>query len=208
MGVDRSRSRQRAGGRSRCAGSGAPRGSRRDRRSASARRRTASDGTAAPVRAARIDSPSSASVWRSTLDEQRDRPAARGRFPRRRVDGHQARDRHALPGFPAVERVGVVGHQECQLGVAVRRTRASPAPKTRAAARARDGAARRRTGSAALALASSSTRVVAPALGSPSRRSGRSRPSGPIRPTAKGITNGCLSAWPGVGGQLCDNVSS
>ncbi len=34
-----------------------------------------------------------------------------------------------------------------------------------------------------------------------------SLPSAPSRPSPTGITNGSLSAWPGVAGQLCSSVS-
>ena len=75
--------------------------------------------------------------------------------------------------------------------------------------RSRDG-----TGSAAspvkrqvwLSLRRWSRRVVSPARVSPSRRRGRSRPSGPISPSATGMCSGSLSAWPGVGGVCWDSV--
>jgi hypothetical protein len=53
---------------------------------------------------------------------------------------------------------------------------------------------------------SSSTRVVSPGPASPASTSGRSAPSGPIRPTATGMCSGSLSGWPAVGGVCCESV--
>ena len=55
---------------------------------------------------------------------------------------------------------------------------------------------------------SSSTRVVAPASASPTRRSGMSEPSRRSRPTAIGMCIASLSGCPGVGGTVCSKSSA
>ena len=198
--VGRAQLARAAPGRSRRARCRAPRGSHRRRRPPSGR-----PGTPRPA---------APTLRRRTPDRHRHRRSvARHRLDQSRVERRRLAApprRHHRPaagcvgvllaGIPAHERIGVVRGQEPQpLGRHARQFhRRGEAAQQRRHRRARR---HHRTRSVCSALGQQHASAAAPRLAVEPVASSWPLPSS--RPMATGITSGCLSGWPGVGGVRC-----